>query len=222
MESKAVKPLYFATPSLVGVFHQPIEVTVDLSTLDTLPEREYISGMAEIIKYGVIWDSELFKMLENNVQSLLERDYDVLGTVVARCCEIKAEVVGMDERESGVRAVLNFGHTLGHAIENICGYGELLHGEAIAIGMAYAGKVSAQSLGFDGAERMNNLLADFGLPIDMSRLPDSVTWSALREAMSSDKKAVRAVPTFVLAKSIGAVDFGCDVSEAILEECGRE
>jgi 3-dehydroquinate synthase len=205
--------------NLVGVFHQPIEVSIDLTTLSTLPEREYISGIAEIIKYGVIWDAELFAMLEKNIQPLLERDYDVLESVVARCCEIKAEVVGMDERESGVRAILNYGHTLGHAIENICGYGEFLHGEAIAIGMAYAGDVSSRTLGFDGSQRVKRLLADYGLPVGKSRLPDSVTWDALREAMSSDKKAQRAVPTFVLAKSIGAVEFGCDVSEDALRDC---
>ncbi len=205
--------------NLVGVFHQPIEVTIDLSTLDTLPEREYISGMAEIIKYGVIWDAALFDLLEKNMNALLGRDYDLLARVVARCCEIKAEVVGMDERESGVRAILNFGHTLGHAIENICGYGELLHGEAIAIGMAYAGKVSSKCMEYDSADRLNKLLADYGLPIGKSRLPESVTWDALREAMSADKKAHRAVPTFVLAKNTGTVDFGCDVSEDILEKC---
>ena len=205
--------------NLVGVFHQPIEVSIDLTTLSTLPDREYISGMAEIIKYGVIWDAELFKLLENSVQPLLERDYDVLEQVVARCCEIKAEVVGMDERESGVRAILNYGHTLGHAIENICGYGELLHGEAIAIGMAYAGDLSAISNGFSENERVKTLLVNFGLPIGSSTLPNSVTWNALRKAMSADKKAIHAVPTFVLAKSIGSVDFGCDVSETVLEEC---
>ncbi len=205
--------------NLVGVFHQPIEVTIDLTTLSTLPDREYISGIAEIIKYGVIWDSELFEMLEKSVKPLLERDYDVLEQVVGRCCEIKAEVVGMDERESGVRAVLNYGHTLGHAIENICGYGELLHGEAIAIGMAYAGDVSAKSKGFSESARVKKMMANYGLPIGRSDLPASVTWDALRVAMSADKKAHRAVPTFVLANSIGSVDFGCDVSEDVLKDC---
>lgn len=205
--------------NLVGVFHQPIEVSVDLTTLNTLPDREYISGIAEIIKYGVIWDADLFDLLEANVKALLERDYDLLARIVARCCEIKAEVVGIDERESGLRAILNFGHTLGHAIENISGYGEFLHGEAIAIGMAYAAKVSAASLGFNDTERIINLLSAFGLPIGRSSLPESVTWEALRKVMSSDKKAQRAIPTFVLAKKIGEVDFGCDVSDSDLEEC---
>jgi len=207
--------------NLVGVFYQPQEVCIDLDSLKTLPEREYISGMAEIVKYGVIWDAALFEMLEANVKQLCERDQDVLAEVVARCCEIKAEVVGMDERESGVRAILNYGHTLGHAIENICGYGELLHGEAIAVGMAYAGELSCRCSGLaeSDSERINALLVNLGLSIDKSGLPDSITWSALREIMSADKKAQSAIPKFVLATGIGSVDFGCAVSEEILEDC---
>jgi 3-dehydroquinate synthase len=210
--------------NLVGVFYQPIEVAIDLDTLGTLPEREYLSGMAEVVKYGVIWDATLFRLLEEHVDALRARDPDVLETVVARCCEIKAEVVALDERESGVRAILNYGHTLGHAIENASGYGELLHGEAVAIGMAYAGAVSCRCHGFDVAAsvRVNRLLADLGLPIGKGRLPTSVTWESLRDAMAADKKARRAIPTFVLAEKIGSVVFNCEVPEAVLEGAFRD
>jgi len=205
--------------NLVGVFYQPIEVAVDLSTLATLPNREYFSGMAEIVKYGVIWDATLFRMLEEQVQALRDRDPGVLEAVVARCCEIKAEVVAMDERESGVRAILNYGHTLGHAIENVAGYGEWLHGEAIAIGMAYAGEVSCQCRDFARSdhERVVQLLAALELPVCRSALPGATTWSALRQAMTADKKARETVPTFVLADQLGSVVFNCGVPEAVLQ-----
>lgn len=205
--------------NLVGVFYQPIEVAIDLQTLGTLPEREYLSGMAEVVKYGVIWDAPLFRSLEENVQALRDRDPDVLESVVARCCEIKAEVVAMDERESGVRAILNYGHTLGHAIENVSGYGRLLHGEAVAIGMAYAGELSCRIQGFkrDESDRVNQLLEALGLLCGRNVLEDSVTWEALRDAMAADKKARCAVPTFVLAERIGSVMFNCAVEEDVLK-----
>ena len=210
--------------NLVGVFYQPVEVCIDIDTLRTLPDREYISGMAEIVKYGIIWDSALFDLLEENAVRLRERDYDILEGIVARCCEIKAEVVAMDERESGVRAILNYGHTLGHAIENTCGYGELLHGEAIAIGMAYAGELSCRCNGMGRADcqRINRLLTDLGLSIDKSKLPDAISWEKLREVMSADKKSQMAIPKFVLAKAIGEVDFGCSVTENLLSESWEE
>ena len=206
--------------NLVGVFYQPVEVAIDLDTLQTLPEREYLSGIAEIVKYGVIWDAEFFEQLEAQLPQLLARDADVLESVVARCCEIKAEVVSVDERETGVRAILNFGHTLGHAIENVSGYGELLHGEAVSIGMAYACELSVKVKGFDQHEcdRVRLLLKQLGLPVDRSQLSETVTWSALRDAMASDKKAHAAIPTFVLASGMGAVAFDCDVSEVSLKE----
>ncbi len=205
--------------NLVGVFYQPIEVAIDLGTLRTLPEREYLSGMAEVIKYGVIWDATLFRSLEEQAKALRARDPEVLERVVARCCEIKAEVVAMDERESGVRAILNYGHTLGHAIENISGYGRLLHGEAVAIGMAYAGELSCRFHGFDREEsnRVNRLLDALGLPCGCGQLEEFVKWAALREAMSADKKARSAVPTFVLAERIGSVVFNCVVPDDVLE-----
>ena len=136
-----------AGKNLVGAFYQPRLVLCDLDTLRTLPRREYVSGLAEVIKYGIIYDAILFAQLERNLPKLLERDPATLMAVVARCCEIKAEVVGQDETESGLRAILNFGHTIGHAVENSSGYGKFLHGEAISIGQIAAARLSQKILG---------------------------------------------------------------------------
>ncbi len=207
--------------NLVGVFYQPRQVAINLTTLQTLPDREYFSGMAEIIKYGIIMDAGFFALLEEKVEQLLARDIETLRQVIARCCEIKAQVVGLDERESGLRAILNYGHTLGHAIENSCGYGELLHGEAIAIGMVYAGELSVQHMGLapESASRVKDLLKKFNLPVDKTALPRRLAWTELRDIMSTDKKAKCAIPSFVLAKELGQVSFGCEISEALLEKC---
>jgi len=205
--------------NLVGVFYQPRQVAVNLDTLRTLPDREYRSGLAEVVKYGVIRDNSFFEALEEDADALAGRDEQTLQNMIARCCEIKAEVVGQDERESGVRAILNYGHTLGHAIETVCGYGELLHGEAVALGMVYAGLVSCRERGFDQGEaaRVVRLMERLGLPVRRQALADAVTWEPLREAMSADKKARRSVPTFVLADRIGSVSEGCEVPEAVLK-----
>src|SRR2546429_8943385 len=136
-----------AGKNLVGAFYQPRFVLCDLDTLETLPVREYRAGLAEIIKYGIIHDVELFRRLEQAMPKLLQREPDTLASVVARCCQIKAGVVGQDETESGLRAILNFGHTIGHALEAVSGYGKFLHGEAIAIGQLLAAKLSAELLG---------------------------------------------------------------------------
>lgn len=205
--------------NLVGSFYQPIAVDADLATLDTLPEREYLSGMAEVVKYGVIRDAGLFDMLEADADLMLARDADMLGAVVARCCEIKAEVVGSDERESGLRAILNFGHTLGHAIENVTGYGTWLHGEALSVGMAYAAELSVRNgkLGESERDRLLALLTRYGLPVlDDPRL--SAPWCELRRAMSSDKKSRGSVPRFVLAERIGSVVCGCELPEETLRD----
>jgi 3-dehydroquinate synthase len=202
--------------NLIGAFYQPIEVVAGLSSLSTLADREYRSGLAEVVKYGVIWDAGLFARLENSVAGLLAREPSLLEDVVARCCEIKAEVVARDERESGLRAILNFGHTLAHAIENVAGYGEFLHGEAVSIGTVYAARLSTvqRGLSAEDAGRVVRLLARLGLPVAMPAV--SSEWNRLRAAMSSDKKAVAGVPKFVLAESIGRVAFGCEVEEDAL------
>jgi len=141
-----------AGKNLVGAFYQPKLVLCDLDALKTLPDREFRAGLAEVIKYGIIYDAKLFAQLERDLPKLLLRQPKSLTTVIARCCEIKAEVVGQDETEGGLRAILNFGHTIGHAIENSSGYGKFLHGEAIAIGQVAAANLSKQILGLPARE----------------------------------------------------------------------
>ena len=205
--------------NLVGAFYQPVEVEADLDLLATLPRREYVSGLAEVVKYGVIWDAPFFHLLEKQADAILARDPVWLEKIVARCCEIKAEVVAMDEREMGPRAILNFGHTLGHAIEKVDGYGQWLHGEAVAIGMCYAAHLSTTVSGFPVAEatRVVNLMKKLELPV-RAVSGDALSWHALRDAMMSDKKTLKKRPRFVLAKKLGSVMIGCEVEESVLEE----
>jgi len=200
--------------NLVGAFHQPALVSVDLSVLRTLPAREFHAGMAEVIKYGVIHDAELFDFIEANADRLNALEADALRHVVRRSCEIKADVVRQDEREGGLRAILNFGHTLGHAIENVRGYGEWLHGEAIAAGMVYAARVSERVHGFpaEDTERLTTLLRAFDLPVAW----EGLEWEAVYTAMTADKKAADAVPRFVLARSLGDVGLPEEVDADVL------
>jgi 3-dehydroquinate synthase len=202
--------------NLVGAFHQPALVLADLAVLDTLPEREFNAGMAEVIKYGIIWDAEMFARIEANVAAIRGMDRDLLRDLVRRSCEIKAEVVRQDEREGGVRALLNYGHTLGHAIENVQGYGELLHGEAIAIGMVYASKVSERQRGLppEATARQAALFRAFDLPISWAGL----AWDPLFEAMTVDKKAENALPRFVLIESVGKALLPEGVTEPVLND----
>ncbi|MCE9615364.1 MAG: 3-dehydroquinate synthase, partial [Lentisphaerae bacterium] len=207
-----------AGKNLVGAFYQPIEVVADLSTLKTLTDREYLSGLAEVVKYGVIWDAALFRKLEEQVAALRRRDLDMLEPIVARCCEIKAEVVAVDERDSGVRAILNFGHTLGHALELVADYNRWLHGEAVSMGMVYAAELSHREKGFpaEDCRRLSRLLEALGLPIRPGANGFGGDWAALRAAMSTDKKAQLSVPRFVLAQKLGSVVYDHEVDEATL------
>jgi 3-dehydroquinate synthase len=197
-----------AGKNLVGAFHQPRLVVCDLATLRTLPVREFRSGVAEVIKYGIIYDAALFARLERDLPRLLRRDGEVLADVVARCCEIKAEVVRQDETETGLRAILNFGHTIGHAIEAIAGYGKFLHGEAIAIGQVAAAKLSVRAAGLPAEEsaRIEKLFVRAGLPVGI-KLP-ARRQTALIEAMRLDKKVSDGQTRFVLARRIGQVEAG--------------
>ena len=206
--------------NLVGVFHQPVEVLADLSTLSTLPDREYVSGLAEVVKCGAIWDATFFDRLEAGAERLRAREPGMLEAVVVRCCEIKAEVVAMDERESGVRAVLNFGHTLAHALEQAAGYGAWLHGEAVAVGMAYAAELSARERGLPAAERdrLVGLLRRLGLPVRADAAGAPAPWADARRAMGADKKSRGGAPRFVLAQRLGSVVFGCRLDEQVLED----
>jgi 3-dehydroquinate synthase len=207
-----------AGKNLVGAFHQPRLVLCDLDTLQTLPLRELRAGMAEVIKYGVIYDAALFRRLEREMDRLLKLDLKLLAAVIARCCEIKAEVVAQDETETGLRAILNFGHTIGHAIENSAGYGKFLHGEAISIGQVAAARLSEKILGLPGNEvsRIQNLLGATGLPTDF-RLAGAQT-GRLFNAMRLDKKVNAGEITFVLAEKIGKVRWGQRIPESLLRE----
>jgi 3-dehydroquinate synthase len=203
--------------NLVGAFHQPCSIIIDPQVLLTLPDREFRSGLAEVIKYGVITDTLLFSRLEKKMAQILKRDLDELSWIIERCCRIKAKIVSKDEFETkGLRAILNFGHTIGHGIENAAHY-SLLHGEAIALGMIGAVDLShqLQKLPLPQAKRIKNLIAKAGLP---TLMPGHITNDQILAAMRLDKKAAGGQMRFVLAKKIGAVKTGIAVEpEAVTE-----
>ena len=211
-----------AGKNLVGAFYQPKLVLCDLDTLKTLPSRQLASGLAEVIKYGIIYDAPFFAQLERHLPKLLALEPRFLTAVIARCCEIKAEVVGQDETEGGLRAILNFGHTLGHAIENSFGYGRYLHGEAIAIGQVLAAKLSIHQHGLAArdAERVAQLFVRTGLPVKIKLSP--AQRKNLFTAMRLDKKVSAGEVTFVLAQRIFTVDFGCRVPQSLIEQVLNE
>jgi 3-dehydroquinate synthase len=192
--------------NLIGAFSQPRFVLADVETLRTLPPRELTAGLAEVIKYGIILDAPLFTLLEERIADVQALDRDLLVEVVRRCCAIKASVVSADETESGLRAVLNFGHTVGHGIESITGYTRYLHGEAVAIGMVAAARVS-RHLGFcaeHDVERIRSLLVRCGLPTEV---PAELRGEALARAMRADKKAREGAIKFVCLETIGTTRF---------------
>jgi 3-dehydroquinate synthase len=204
--------------NLIGAFHQPVGVWLDTAFLNTLPEREFRSGLAEVVKYGVILDAEFFESLEQSSASILAREPACLQTVIARCCQLKANVVEQDEREeTGLRAILNYGHTFAHAFEAIGGYGAWLHGEAVAAGMICASRL-AERIGLIDAElteRQRRLLAAFRLPTEP--LPG---WPAdqMIEAMRRDKKAKAGSLRFILPTRLGRVSLFDDVPESLVRE----
>ena len=196
--------------NLIGAFHQPNIVLIDTDTLSTLPDREFCAGLAEVIKYGAIVDEQFFEWLEGNMPALLDRDADALAHAIRRSCELKAEVVAEDEREAGKRALLNFGHTFGHAIENSLGYGEWLHGEAVAVGMIMAAAMSG--IAESEQARLRSLLRAAGLPVE----PPNVGADRLVNAMSLDKKVLASRLRFILLKRIGSAYVTTDYDEALL------
>jgi 3-dehydroquinate synthase len=199
--------------NMVGAFWQPRGVVIDVEVLDTLPDREYRAGLAEVVKYGVIQDANFFAFLEENVEPINGRDRAVLTRIVERCCRLKADVVEQDEREeTGQRAILNYGHTFCHAFEAATGYEQLLHGEGVAIGMMCAGRL-AQRLGrVDTAfvERQRKLLSALGLPL---AVPE-VDREEIIELMYRDKKVDRGKLRFILPSRIGHVECVKDVGTA--------
>jgi len=201
--------------NLIGAFYQPRLVLIDTDTLSTLPERELSAGLAEVIKYGAIADAEFFGWLEQNMQQLLQRDVESLITAIHRCCEIKAQVVAEDERETGRRALLNFGHTFGHAIELSLGYGEWLHGEAVGVGMLMAARLGG--LKQDDQDRLRQLTEAAGLPVE----PPPVGSARLRQAMQLDKKATSNALKFVLLRKLGDAFTTTEYSDSLLSEILR-
>ncbi len=188
--------------NMIGAFYQPRAVIADTDTLDTLPDRELSAGIAEIIKYGLICNTEFFAWLEQNMQALLNRDKPALSYAIEVSCRTKAEVVAADEREGGKRALLNLGHTFGHAIENGMGYGEWLHGEAVGAGMCMAAIMSNQMgwMSDEDTRKTIKLIEQAKLP---SKAPDSMSAEKFMELMSVDKKVLDGVLRLVLMKGIG-------------------
>jgi len=189
--------------NLIGAFHQPCLVFVDPEKLATLPRREYVAGLAEIVKYGVIYDQELFAFMETHAEKILNRDKKSILHCIKRSVEIKAEVVEKDEKELGLRKILNYGHTFGHAVETLTDYRRYKHGEAVSIGMVFAADLSYR-LGIGGSEVLNRqkaILKRLGLP---TQFPD-VDSCSLINVLESDKKVVGGDIYFVLPEKIGAV-----------------
>ncbi len=192
--------------NLIGAFYQPRLVLIDVAVLQSLPRREFIAGLAEVIKYGVIEDPALFKVLEEKMSKLMDQDRDLLSQVIATSCAIKAKVVEKDEREDDYRAVLNFGHTIGHALEAATEYQKYLHGEAVGIGMAQAAVISVQQGFCDqrSLERIRKLIKKAGLPLE---IPRDVSMQNLVQGMEVDKKSAGGKIRFVMCAGIGKTGF---------------
>jgi 3-dehydroquinate synthase len=206
--------------NLIGAFHQPQMVIADPLTLRTLPSRQFRSGFYEVIKYGVIGDAELFAFLERKLPDLLRMDMRALEWVIRRGAQQKAHIVGKDERESGLRQILNFGHTIGHALETLTGYKRFLHGEAVGWGMLGATRiaVAAELLGEQHANRIYSLIARCGRLPDLPRIPAA----SLLRAISSDKKSRGGRVRWVLPQRIGAAEIAVTAPDALVASVWRE
>jgi 3-dehydroquinate synthase len=207
--------------NLIGAFHQPKGVWIDTAALATLPDREYRSGLAEVVKYGVILDAELFAFLEANADAILRREPDVLRQIVACCCRLKADVVEKDEREeTGLRMVLNYGHTFAHAFETVAGYGTWLHGEAVAAGMICASRLAEQRGMIAPAitARQRALLERFGLPT----APKAAAIAAWLATMHRDKKALAGRLRLILPRRLGEVTLVDNVAETEVQRVLKE
>jgi 3-dehydroquinate synthase len=202
--------------NMIGVFYQPRLVVVDLETLKTLPEKEFKAGLSEVIKYGVIEDPQLFEFLERQFKNILAHDSKALEHIIATSCAIKAQVVEKDELESHYRMVLNYGHTIGHAIEALTGYSTYAHGEAVAIGMVYAARLSEVTgrCSRDVTRRITSLIENFGLP---TKLP-SLSADDLIQAMYLDKKTAHKKIRFILVQDIGTIEIVDQVAEPHIQE----
>ena len=208
-----------AGKNLIGAFYQPKLVLIDVAALRSLPRRELVAGLAEVIKYGVISDRYLFELLEQNLEKILALDRELLTQIIVRSCENKARVVEADEREDDYRAVLNFGHTIGHALEAATGYRQFLHGEAVGIGMVKAAALSVQQ-GFcdpKSFERITRLIKKAGLPTEF---PPGMSVSSLVQGMEVDKKATAGQIKFVISEGLGKTRFHWLAPGEILDALG--
>jgi 3-dehydroquinate synthase len=192
--------------NLIGAFYQPQFVLIDPDVLKTLPVREFRAGMAEVIKYGVIWDSDFFDQMEasSHLDQMDRISSELMETILKRSCQAKADVVGQDEKESGIRAILNYGHTIGHAVESLTGYTEIVHGEGVGIGMVAAGKIAAELKMWTEkeVERQDSLIVKAGLP---TKLPTGLDISQIVAALQIDKKVKAGKVRFILPTEIGNV-----------------
>ncbi|MFY8273705.1 3-dehydroquinate synthase [Pseudoalteromonas sp. SSDWG2] len=202
--------------NMIGAFYQPQAVFIDTEVLKTLPAKEFAAGMAEVIKYGLIYDTELFTLLENSREQIQALDADILPRVIHRCCAIKAEIVAQDEKEAGLRALLNLGHTFGHAIEAQMGYGVWLHGEAVATGMVLAATLAHSRGDLTDAElaRTVSLIKAYDLPTDV---PAQMTFDDFMNHMRKDKKNKAGRIRFILPVQFGRCELVDDVTEGELQ-----
>jgi 3-dehydroquinate synthase len=203
--------------NMIGAFHQPRAVIADVATLGTLPNREVRAGLAEVLKHGFILDSEFVAWLETSLERILMREPGALVHAIRRSCELKAQVVAADERESGVRALLNFGHTFGHAIETGVGYGQWLHGEAVAAGMVMAAELSARArlIGGPDVQRLRSLVQRAELPVLGPKLPVE----RYLELMAVDKKAAEGRIRFVVLEAIGRAAVRGNLDDSLVRAC---
>ena len=203
--------------NMIGAFYQPQAVIIDIECLKTLPDREFAAGMAEVIKYGIIYDQAFFTWLESNIIDIKSQKSSTITYMLKRCCAIKAEVVALDEKEAGIRALLNLGHTFGHAIEAEQGYGNWLHGEAVAVGMVLAAETAYVIGLIDSAdvERIIALIEAFDLPLSA---PTEMTYAHFAEHMQLDKKVLNGKLRLVLPTGIGSSKLVSDVNEVTLRD----
>jgi 3-dehydroquinate synthase len=202
--------------NIIGAFHQPELVLYDLRTLQTLPQREVSAGLAEVVKHGLIWDAEFVDWCDANAERLTALDPEALGYALYKGCSVKAAVVSKDERENDLRAILNLGHTIGHALEAVAGYNELLHGEAISIGMVGAARLAVKLGAPEEVYTVTKrVLTRVGLPV---RLPEHLDTDAIMEAMMHDKKFQEGTMVFIVPVAIGKVEINKSVSASLVRE----
>ncbi len=203
--------------NMIGAFYQPKAVIIDIDSLATLPLREFNAGMAEVIKYGILGDYEFFVWLENNINAIKSGDKSTLSKMIERCCQCKADIVANDETETGVRALLNLGHTFGHAIEAEQGYGNWLHGEAVATGMVLAGKlaVAMNLLEVSDLCRIEALIEAFDLPL---QAPETMSCNDFIRHMSRDKKNIGGKLRFIIPTAIGKSEIRDDITQETLQQ----